>query len=59
MLLHDRSILTEKVARRGLHLTSDYTTDPLATPDHTGLGIRTSSVSRRIHVALAAVKWKR
>jgi CIC family chloride channel protein len=31
VLLLDRSILTEKIARRGLHLTSDYTTDPLAT----------------------------
>jgi hypothetical protein len=31
VLLLDRSILTEKIARRGQHLTSDYTTDPLAT----------------------------
>jgi chloride channel protein, CIC family len=31
VLLLDRSILTEKIARRGLHLTSDYTTDPLET----------------------------
>ena len=29
VLILDRSILTEKIARRGLHLTSDYTTDPL------------------------------
>lgn len=29
MLILDRSILTEKIARRGLHLTCDYTTDPL------------------------------
>nr|WP_275588520.1 chloride channel protein [Microlunatus panaciterrae] len=26
-----RSVLTEKIARRGLHLTRDYTTDPLET----------------------------
>ena len=31
VLALDRSILTEKIARRGLHLTSDYTTDPLET----------------------------
>lgn len=31
VLLLDRSILTEKIARRGLHLTRDYTTDPLET----------------------------
>ena len=31
MLALDRSILTENIARRGLHLTSDYTTDPLET----------------------------
>jgi chloride channel protein, CIC family len=29
VLLLDRSVLTEKIARRGLHLTRDYTTDPL------------------------------
>jgi chloride channel protein, CIC family len=29
VLILDRSILTEKIARRGLHLTCDYTTDPL------------------------------
>ncbi|GAA1440545.1 hypothetical protein GCM10009641_50950 [Mycobacterium cookii] len=29
VLTLDRSILTEKIARRGLHLTCDYTTDPL------------------------------
>ena len=29
VLILDRSVLTEKIARRGLHLTSDYTTDPL------------------------------
>lgn len=29
MLVLDRSVLTEKIARRGLHLTCDYTTDPL------------------------------
>ena len=28
VLALERSILTEKIARRGLHLTSDYTTDP-------------------------------
>jgi chloride channel protein, CIC family len=31
VLLLDRSVLTEKIARRGLHLTRDYTTDPLET----------------------------
>ncbi len=31
VLALDRSILTEKIARRGLHLTRDYTTDPLET----------------------------
>ncbi|MGC2656121.1 MAG: chloride channel protein [Mycobacterium sp.] len=31
VLLLDRSILTEKIARRGLHLTYEYTTDPLET----------------------------
>ena len=31
VLALERSILTEKIARRGLHLTSDYTTDPLET----------------------------
>jgi chloride channel protein, CIC family len=31
VLLLNRSILTEKIARRGLHLTRDYTTDPLET----------------------------
>ncbi len=31
VLLLDRSILTEKIARRGLHLTCEYTTDPLET----------------------------
>jgi chloride channel protein, CIC family len=31
VLALDRSILTEKIARRGLHLSSDYTTDPLET----------------------------
>jgi CIC family chloride channel protein len=30
-LLLKRSVLTEKVARRGLHLTREYTTDPLET----------------------------
>nr|WP_279671685.1 chloride channel protein [Flexivirga meconopsidis] len=30
-LLLRRSILTEKIARRGLHLTRDYSTDPLET----------------------------
>jgi chloride channel protein, CIC family len=29
VLILDRSVLTEKIARRGLHLTCDYTTDPL------------------------------
>jgi chloride channel protein, CIC family len=29
VLMLDRSVLTEKIARRGLHLTRDYTTDPL------------------------------
>ncbi|SPM37271.1 H+/Cl-antiporter ClcA [Mycobacterium rhizamassiliense] len=29
VLILDRSVLTEKIARRGLHLTRDYTTDPL------------------------------
>jgi len=29
VLLLDRSVLTEKIARRGLHLTRDYSTDPL------------------------------
>ena len=29
MLLLKRSVLTEKIARRGLHLTREYTTDPL------------------------------
>ena len=29
VLMLDRSVLTEKIARRGLHLTCDYTTDPL------------------------------
>jgi chloride channel protein, CIC family len=28
-LILKRSVLTEKVARRGLHLTREYTTDPL------------------------------
>jgi hypothetical protein len=28
-LLLKRSVLTEKIARRGLHLTREYTTDPL------------------------------
>ncbi|MEE6177184.1 chloride channel protein [Mycobacterium sp. 050134] len=28
-LLLDRSVLTEKIARSGMHLTRDYTTDPL------------------------------
>jgi chloride channel protein, CIC family len=31
VLLLDRSALTEKIARRGLHVTRDYTTDPLET----------------------------
>jgi chloride channel protein, CIC family len=31
VLLLDRSVLTEKIARRGLHVTRDYTTDPLET----------------------------
>ena len=31
VLLLRRSVLTEKIARRGLHLTRDYTTDPLET----------------------------
>jgi chloride channel protein, CIC family len=31
VLVLDRSILTEKIARRGLHVTRDYTTDPLET----------------------------
>jgi hypothetical protein len=26
-----RSVLTEKIARRGLHLTREYSTDPLET----------------------------
>jgi chloride channel protein, CIC family len=30
-LILKRSVLTEKVARRGLHLTREYTTDPLET----------------------------
>ncbi|HTZ45559.1 MAG TPA: chloride channel protein [Jatrophihabitans sp.] len=30
-LLLKRSVLTEKIARRGLHLTREYTTDPLET----------------------------
>ncbi|OMC30462.1 chloride channel protein [Mycobacterium colombiense] len=29
VMMLDRSVLTEKIARRGLHLTRDYTTDPL------------------------------
>ena len=29
VLILDRSILTEKIARRGLHVTCDYSTDPL------------------------------
>jgi H+/Cl- antiporter ClcA len=29
VLVLDRSVLTEKIARRGLHLTRDYSTDPL------------------------------
>lgn len=29
VLMLDRAVLTEKIARRGLHLTRDYTTDPL------------------------------
>jgi hypothetical protein len=31
VLVLQRSVLTEKIARRGLHLTRDYTTDPLET----------------------------
>ncbi len=31
VLVLNRSILTEKIARRGLHLTCEYTTDPLET----------------------------
>ncbi|MDP9884210.1 H+/Cl- antiporter ClcA [Sinomonas atrocyanea] len=31
VLVLRRSVLTEKIARRGLHLTRDYTTDPLET----------------------------
>ncbi|MGB6206671.1 chloride channel protein [Mycobacterium sp.] len=31
VLVLDRSVLTEKIARRGLHVTRDYTTDPLET----------------------------
>jgi H+/Cl- antiporter ClcA len=31
VLILQRSVLTEKIARRGLHLTRDYTTDPLET----------------------------
>jgi chloride channel protein, CIC family len=31
VLALDRSVLTEKIARRGLHVTRDYTTDPLET----------------------------
>ena len=31
VLLLDRSVLTEKIARRGLHLTREYATDPLET----------------------------
>jgi chloride channel protein, CIC family len=31
VLLLDRSVLTEKIARRGLHVTRDYTTHPLET----------------------------
>jgi hypothetical protein len=30
-LILKRSVLTEKIARRGLHLTREYTTDPLET----------------------------
>ncbi|MGO4340396.1 chloride channel protein [Pedococcus sp. 2YAF34] len=31
VLVLQRSVLTEKIARRGLHLTRDYSTDPLET----------------------------
>ncbi|NLE80861.1 MAG: chloride channel protein [Rhodococcus sp.] len=31
VLILKRSVLTEKIARRGLHLTREYTTDPLET----------------------------
>jgi chloride channel protein, CIC family len=31
VLALDRSVLTEKIARRGLHVTRDYSTDPLET----------------------------
>jgi hypothetical protein len=31
VLVLQRSVLTEKIARRGLHLTRDYSTDPLVT----------------------------
>jgi len=31
VLVLQRSVLTEKIARRGLHITRDYTTDPLET----------------------------
>ena len=30
-LLLKRSVLTEKIARRGLHLSREYSTDPLET----------------------------
>lgn len=49
VLVLQRSVLTEKIARRGLHLTRDYSTDPLET-------FFASEVMRTTPEALAAAR---
>ncbi len=63
-----RSVLTEKIARRGLHLTREYSTDPLEaffaadvmaapvrvlTPDHPVADVATDGGGQRLHPVVA------
>lgn len=53
-LLLRRSILTEKIARRGLHLTRDYTTDPLEAFFVSDVASLTPEAARKAEVLASA-----